>query len=238
MFGRPPSLIYGTAPLDAGFCDSCRNNTDHELGGSSLAPWLVGLRRTRIRHWQSDDQDTTQDMASKTLAAVRWALPNLPRPVSRCFPSAIACLQGWKRLEPGSSRSPAPRVLVLLVARWLAEQHQQLLGLYFCLLFETYMRPSERLALARLPSVRRERGSSERSRVSRLWSPLRYRLVQRWSFSHVDFCGWRWSFSKTHWYVVHSLWHTIMSFSRKSFYSQSLHLQWTSHTQHSKILDK
>ena len=27
----------------------------------------------------------------------------------------------WKRLEPGSSRPPAPRVLVLLVARWLAK---------------------------------------------------------------------------------------------------------------------
>ena len=50
-----------------------------------------------------------------------WALPNLPRPMSRTFASAIACLQGWRRLEPGSSRPPAPRVLVLLVARWLAE---------------------------------------------------------------------------------------------------------------------
>ena len=41
--------------------------------------------------------------------------------MSRRFPLGIACLQGWKRLEPGSSRPPAPRVLVLLVARWLAE---------------------------------------------------------------------------------------------------------------------
>ena len=49
--------------------------------------------------------------------------------------------------EKGSSRPPAPRVLVLLVARWLAENRQKLLGLYFCLLFEPCMRPSEGLAL-------------------------------------------------------------------------------------------
>ena len=42
----------------------------------------------------SYDQGTTEDMASKTLAAVRWALPNLPRPRSRSFPSAIASAQG------------------------------------------------------------------------------------------------------------------------------------------------
>ena len=40
----------------------------------------------------SHDQSTTQDMASKTLAAVRWALPNLPQPMSRSFSSAITCL--------------------------------------------------------------------------------------------------------------------------------------------------
>ena len=118
------------------------------LAGSSLAPWLAGATDTNSRldstSLGSDpgyDQGRTQDMASKTLAAVRWALPNLPRPMSRSFPSAIA------RLEPGSSRPPAPRVLVLLVARWLAEHHLKLLGLYFCLHVETEMRPSEGLAL-------------------------------------------------------------------------------------------
>ena len=38
MLGRPPDLIHRTAPLDAGFCGSCRKNTDHVLGGSSPAP--------------------------------------------------------------------------------------------------------------------------------------------------------------------------------------------------------
>ena len=79
-------------------------------------------------------------MASKTLESVWWALPNLPRPMSQSFSSAIACLQGWKRLEPGSFRPSAPRVLALLVARWLAEHHQKL--------FETYMRPSGRTSAA------------------------------------------------------------------------------------------
>ena len=58
----------------------------------------------------SYDQGATQDMASETLAAVRWPLPNLPRPMSRSFSSATACLQGWKHLEPGSSCPPAPRL--------------------------------------------------------------------------------------------------------------------------------
>ena len=42
MLGHPPALIHWTAPLDAGFCGNCRKNTDHVLGGSSPAPWLIG----------------------------------------------------------------------------------------------------------------------------------------------------------------------------------------------------
>ena len=94
-----------------------------------------------------------------------WEHPNLPRPTSRSHPSGIACLQGWKRLEPGASRPPAPRVLVLLVARWLAEHNEKLLGLYFCLLFETYMQPSEGLALRGfqlLPPIKGIRGAAGR----------------------------------------------------------------------------
>ena len=81
-----------------------------------LLGWLA--RATLLHNWTalawdqtlaeylewSYDLGITQDMASMALAAVRWSLPNLPRPMSRSFPSAIACLQGWKRLEPGSSR--------------------------------------------------------------------------------------------------------------------------------------
>ena len=141
----------------------------------------------------SFDHGTTQDAASKTLAAVRWAMQPTTRyeaprhlsPASRagnvgnrrhpahrrpgclgCWwldglpsttrnswvstsdcselgdavhdslrssPSSIACLQGWKRWEPASSRPPAPRVLGLLVARWLAEHNQKLMGFYFWL---------------------------------------------------------------------------------------------------------
>ena len=99
------------------------------LGGASPAPWLVGPPENKQRLDSADRDQTlaeylewsydhvkTQDMASKTLAAVRWALPNLSQPMSRSFPSAIACLQGCRRLEPGSSRPPVRRVLVLLVA--------------------------------------------------------------------------------------------------------------------------
>ena len=141
MLGRPPGLIHGTAPLDAG---GRHNDADHVLASSSPSSWMVGATdmigaTTRARH---------RDMASKTLAAVRWALSNLPRPMSRSFPSTIACLQDWKRLEPRASRPPAPRELVLLVARWLCRaQPKKLPSLCFCLLFEMYMRPSEGLEL-------------------------------------------------------------------------------------------
>ena len=74
-----------------------RQNTDDVLTSSALSPLLVGpvdntspvgLRQLGIRRWWSTlsgitNQGATQHMASKTLAAVRWALPNLPRPVSR-----------------------------------------------------------------------------------------------------------------------------------------------------------
>ena len=41
----------------------------------------------------------------------------------------------------GSSRPPAPSILVLLVARWLLPNTQELIGLHLCLLFESNMPP-------------------------------------------------------------------------------------------------
>ena len=39
---------------------------------------------------------------------------------------------------------------------------------------------------------------------SSLWTrPLRYRLMRRWSFSHVDFCAGGGRFLKTHWHPIH-----------------------------------
>ena len=142
----------------------------------------------------SYDQGTTQDMASKKLAAVRWALPNLPQPVSRSFPSAIACLQAWKRLEPGSlPPMPAPRVLVLLVARWLAERNQKNFRVSnFCLLFETYMRPSEGLALRGFQPSADQRNSWSRGQVGHYSSERASWGSLAKQASTTRACRWTW----------------------------------------------
>ena len=54
-----------------------------------------------------------------------------------------------------------------------------------------------------------------------------YSLLQSWKCLHVDFCAGGGRFRKTHWYVIRSLWNTIMSLSALSFCLQSLHLRWS-----------
>ena len=118
------------------------------LASSSLSPWVVGptsntpgldsadLRsdagrvlgmEIRPGHGTGHSQ---QDAGSSAVGA--------PEPPARAMSRTGSA---WSR-EP-----PAPRVLLLLVARCLAERNQQFLNLYFCLLFATYMRPSEGPAL-------------------------------------------------------------------------------------------
>ena len=103
-----------------------RRHPAHRRPGCLGCWWLDGLPSTTRNSWVSTSG------CSEVGDAVHDSL--------RSSPSSIACLQGWKRWEPASSRPPAPRVLGLLVARWFAEHNQKLMGLYFWLLFETYMR--------------------------------------------------------------------------------------------------
>ncbi|CAK0848178.1 unnamed protein product, partial [Prorocentrum cordatum] len=103
------------------------------------------------------------DVAS-TLAAARWGLPHLPRPLRRGLPLATAAVTGWGRLEKPLSRPPAPRLVVILMALWLCERGQEDIGLFLLLTFETYMRPSEGLDLAGpqlAPPVPGEKGARQ-----------------------------------------------------------------------------
>ena len=119
----------------------------------------IAQRQSGIRHWQSTWSGAATKAQHKTWPARR------PQPCHEVFPrKSLASRAGsaWSREPP---RPETPRVLVLLVARWLAEHNQKLLCLYFCLLFETYMRPSEGLALRGfqlLPPIKGIRGAAGR----------------------------------------------------------------------------
>ena len=77
----------------------------------------------------------------------------MPRPLTRGLPHSSAALAGWKRMEPGASRPPAPRESVVLVAYWLCDHNQSLLAFMILLMFEMYMRPSEAAALRQFQLV-------------------------------------------------------------------------------------
>ena len=83
-------------------------------------------------------QATTQDIASKTLPAVRWALPGLPRPLP------LGC-----RLPPGLEALGA-RTLSATSAKGTGAAGGSMACLCFCLLFETYAAVG-RTGAARLP---------------------------------------------------------------------------------------
>ena len=83
----------------------------------------------------------------QTICALRWAQPRLPRPLRAAVPEAMAALDGWGKLEPGASRPPVPRMLAVLMAKWLSDRHHYMAAFLLLLLLETYMRPSEGFSL-------------------------------------------------------------------------------------------
>ncbi|CAK0874888.1 unnamed protein product [Prorocentrum cordatum] len=110
------------------------------------------------------DRGLPEGDASSTLAAVRWALPELPRPLRRGLPLATAAVTGWRRLEKPLSRPPVPRSLAVLMALRLCSDGKADYALFLLLTFETYMRPSEALSLVGLqlvPPVPNERGACQ-----------------------------------------------------------------------------
>ena len=85
-------------------------NTVDVPGGASPAPWLVGPPDNTSRlvssegpskQWRNIWNGATTRERRRTWPAKRWQrCCGLPRPMSRSFISAIACLQSWRRLEP------------------------------------------------------------------------------------------------------------------------------------------
>ena len=165
-------LIHGTAPLDAA------KTADYVLGRLCAFRLLLFVPADStprldsadngIRRWRSDlewsyDQDTDtgrgqQDACSSAVGASKPPTTHVTK----------LCL-GY-RLPPGLE-APGARILSSTsakgtgVACWLAEHNRQHLGLFFSLLFDTYMRPSEGLALRGfqlLPPIKEIAGAGEK----------------------------------------------------------------------------
>ena len=116
---------------------------------SKVAPWSAQTWDEHLTHFLEFlyDQGRPKGDASTVLSALRWAMPSIPRPLRVGLPLASASLAGWKTLEHGTSRPPAPRAAVIHIAWDCCQQGLALYGFLFLLMFETYFRPSEALSL-------------------------------------------------------------------------------------------
>ena len=141
------------------------------------------------------DREGVHSQASRLLAAVLWGQPHLRGPLRHAFPRAFRCLEGWKRLEPPASRPPVAREIACLVASVLHGQGQPDMGLLVLVLFESYLRPSEALAMAPCQLIEPEQNAAgvrrwlclvpalvalkhRRAGQNRLW-PFRYVELSR-----------------------------------------------------------
>lgn len=95
--------------------------------------------------------DAGQGLATARLVpcAVMWAQPHLGCPMRRIMPMTAAALAGWKGLQPPCSRPPLPRCVMLAVVLDCMEKKEFGYALAIALMFETYGRTSEILALTK-----------------------------------------------------------------------------------------
>jgi len=128
---------------------------------------LAFLRLGRLPTWSAETWDATleafcEDLFDKggsisrvrtLMCALVWARPALEGPVRRLFPRTSAAVKGWSCVNPPFSRPPLPREVMLAITWWLCEQGMLGMGLICLLMFETYARPSEALALRRCSIV-------------------------------------------------------------------------------------
>ncbi|CAK9056858.1 unnamed protein product [Durusdinium trenchii] len=85
--------------------------------------------------------------ATKTLAAVVDSVPDCTQKGS--LPRSRRCLQGWNRLDPGSTRPPIPWELVAAIVNFMLGRQQINEGLLVLLMFDAYLRPGEAISLHR-----------------------------------------------------------------------------------------
>jgi integrase len=86
-------------------------------------------------------------VASRALAALMWIQPSLRLQGKARLPAARSALEGWRKAHPGTSRPPIPRVIAMAVAVQLLDNGEPWMALLIMVLFESYMRVSEGLAL-------------------------------------------------------------------------------------------
>ena len=105
----------------------------------------------------------SKEKASRTVYGIAWAFPMWKHGVMGALPLARACLSGWGKLEPGTSRPPVPFEVAYAIALECLRHGRATSGLAVLLMFECYFRVSELLHLrARqvFPGVNRARGSA------------------------------------------------------------------------------
>ncbi|CAK0847428.1 unnamed protein product, partial [Prorocentrum cordatum] len=94
------------------------------------------------------DRGGSKASTQRLAPALLWAEPALHRAgIREVFPLTHQTLKGWNVLEPSKSRPPVPFLAARAVACWLCRAGKPLSGLAVLIMFETYMRPSEVLAL-------------------------------------------------------------------------------------------
>jgi len=108
-------------------------------------------------------QGMAKSQAVKAKAALLWMSPHLKSPrstVSKILPCASAALAGWGRLEPGLTKPPIPRLVAMGISHWMCQNGLIFEALAIALLFESYLRVSELLALRQLQIVQPVAGAS------------------------------------------------------------------------------
>lgn len=85
--------------------------------------------------------------AQRLLPALLWALPELGLTSKVAFPRAWQSLMGWRKLCPPRSRPPVLFGAIMLICRYMLMMGRFEAAFMVALALETYLRPSELLAL-------------------------------------------------------------------------------------------
>ncbi|CAK0841047.1 unnamed protein product [Prorocentrum cordatum] len=119
-------------------CLGCLPDWSRQTWDETLAEYIESI------YDRGGSKASTQRLAP----ALLWAEPHLHTAgIREVFPLTHQTLRGWGVLEPSKSRPPVPYLVMLAAATWLCQAGKPLSALAIVIMFETYMRPSEVLAL-------------------------------------------------------------------------------------------